>query len=132
MGLRELAARYRAATGPEKYDYLLDLYKKFTIPMAAAAFVLVGVPLGIRRRAEGRFSGVVYSLLIFVSYYVVTALTENIGGQFSISPLLVSITPNLLVAGVGLYLLKDLNTEEQTRPSGQWKTALESLIAKVK
>jgi lipopolysaccharide export system permease protein len=132
MGLRELAARYRAATGSEKYDYLLDLYKKFTIPMAAAAFVLVGVPLGIRRRAEGRFSGVVYSLLIFVSYYVVTALTENIGGQFSISPLLVSITPNLLVAGVGLYLLKDLNTEEQTRPSGQWKTALESLIAKVK
>ncbi len=132
MGLRELAVRYRAATGPEKYDYLLDLYKKFTIPMAAAAFVLVGVPLGIRRRAEGRFSGVVYSLLIFVSYYVVTALTENIGGQFSISPLLVSITPNLLVAGVGLYLLRDLNTEEQTRPSGQWKTALESLIAKVK
>ena len=132
MGLRELAARYRAATGPDKYDYLLDLYKKFTIPLAAAAFVLVGVPLGIRRRAEGKFSGVVYSLLIFISYYVVVALTENIGAQYSISPLLVSITPNLLVAGVGLYLLRDLNTEEQTRPSGQWKTVLESLIAKVK
>jgi lipopolysaccharide export system permease protein len=132
MGLRELTARYRAATGPDKYDYLLDLYKKFTIPLAAAAFVLVGVPLGIRRRAEGKFSGVVYSLLIFISYYVVVALTENIGVQYSISPLLVSITPNLLVAGVGLYLLRDLNTEEQTRPSGQWKTVLESLIAKVK
>jgi lipopolysaccharide export system permease protein len=132
MGLRELAAKYRAATGAKKYEYLLHLYKKFTIPLAAAAFVLVGVPLGIRRRAEGRFSGVVYSLLIFISYYIVVALTENMGEQYNVSPLLVSITPNLLVAGVGLYLLKDLNTEEQTRTSGWWKTALGSLVAKVK
>ena len=132
MGFRELAAKYRAATGPDKYEYLLELYKKITIPLAAAAFVLVGVPLGIGRRAEGNFSGVTYSLIIFLSYYVLVALTENIGGQFNISPLLVSITPNTLVAGAGFYLLKDLNTEEQTRPSGQWKAILESLIAKVK
>ncbi len=132
MGVRELAARYRAATGPEKYDYILDLYKKFTIPLAAAAFVLVGVPLGIRRRAEGRFSGVVHSLLIFISYYIVVALTENVGAQYGISPLLVSITPNVLVAGVGLYLLRDLNTEDRTRVPGQWKTVLESLFAKAK
>ena len=132
MGIRELAAKYRAATGPEKYEYLLEVYKKFTIPLAAVAFVLVGVPLGIRHRTEGKFSGVVYSLLIFLSYYVVVALTENIGGQYNISPFLVSITPNVLVAGAGVYLLKDLNTEEQTRLSGQWKIMLESLIEKVK
>jgi lipopolysaccharide export system permease protein len=132
MGLWELAAKYRAASGSAKYEYLLDLYKKFTIPSAAAAFVLVGVPLGIRRRAEGKFSGVVYSLLIFISYYIIIALTENIGGQYKISPFLISITPILLVSGAGAYLLKDLNTEEQARPSGQWKIMLESLIAKVK
>ncbi len=132
MGLQELVAKYRAATGPEKYEYLLDLYKKFTIPLAAAAFVLVGVPLGLRRRAEGKFSGIAYSLVIFLSYYVLVALTENIGGQYNISPFLVSITPNMLVAGTGIYLLKNLNTEEQTRPAGQWKIMLESLIEKVK
>jgi len=92
----------------------------------------VGVPLGIRRRSEGKFSGVVYSLLIFISYYIVVAVAENIGGQYRVSPFLISITPNLLVAGAGVYLLKDLNTEEQTRPSGQWKIMLESLVAKVK
>ncbi len=132
MGLGELAAKYRAATGADKYELLLDLYKKFTIPMAAAVFVLVGVPLGLRRRSEGRFSGIVYSLIIFLSYYVIVALTENMGGQYNISPLLVSITPNALVAGAGLYLIKDLNTEEQVRPSGQWKIKLEWLIAKIK
>jgi len=132
MGLRELAAKYRAATGADKYELLLDLYKKFTIPLAAAVFVLVGVPLGIRRRAEGKFSGVIYSLIIFLSYYVVVAVTENIGGQYNISPFLVAATPNILVIGTGLYLLKDLNTEEQTRPSGWWKIRLESLVAKIK
>src|SRR5271157_888948 len=132
MGFQELAAKYRAATGSDKYEYLLELYKKFTIPMAAAAFVLVGVPLGLGRRAEGKFSGVAYSLIIFLSYYILVALTENIGGQYNIPPLLISITPNMLVAGAGFYLLKDLNTEEQTRSSGQWKIMLESLIAKIK
>jgi len=132
MGFQELAAKYRAATGPDKYEYLLELYKKFTIPLAAAAFVLVGVPLGLRRRTEGKFSGVVYSLIIFLSYYILVALTENIGGQYSIPPLIVSVTPNVLVAGAGFYLLKDLNTEEQARLSGRWRITLESLIAKIK
>lgn len=132
MGLQELITKYRAATGSEKYDYLLDLCKKFTIPLAATAFVLVGVPLGIRRRAEGKFSGVVYSLLVFVSYYVILAFTENMGAQYRISPFVVAITPNLLVAGAGVYLLKDLNTEEQARHPGRWKIVLESLVAKVK
>ena len=132
MGFQELASKYRAATGAEKYEYLLELYKKFTIPLAAAAFVLVGVPLGIGRRTEGKFSGVVYSLIIFLSYYILVALTENIGGQYNIPPLLISLTPNLLVTGAGIYLLKDLNTEEQMRPSAQWKLTLESLIEKIK
>ncbi len=132
MGLQELAAKYRAATGTDKYELLLDLYKKFTIPMAAAVFVLVGVPLGLRRRSEGRFSGVIYSLVIFLSYYVVVALTENIGGQYSISPALIAATPNILVTGAGLYLIKDLNTEEHTRQPGRWKIILERLLEKVK
>ena len=36
-------------------------------------------PSGIKRRTEGKFSGVVYSLLIFICYYILSAIMENIG-----------------------------------------------------
>ncbi len=132
MGLQELIARHGQAKGEERYTWMLEIYKKFTIPLAAAAFVLVGVPLGITRRAEGKFSGVVYSLLIFISYYIVVALTDNVGRQFTVSPMLVAITPNILVAIAGLWFLRHLNTEEQARTPGRWKYAMEWLLEKVK
>jgi len=132
MGLQELMTRHGQAKEKEQYTWMLEIYKKFTIPLAAAAFVLVGVPLGITRRAEGKFSGVVYSLLIFVSYYVLVALTENVGRQFRVSPMLIAITPNILVALGGLWLLRHLNTEEQARTPGRWKYVMEKVLEKVK
>ena len=132
MSLHELMAKHQAATEDEQYDWVLEIYKKFTIPLAAAVFVLVGVPLGVTRRAEGKFSGVVYSLLIFISYYILIALTENTGRQYKISPLLITITPNILVAVTGVYLLRHLNTEEQARTPGPWRYVLEKLAEKVK
>ena len=132
MGLQELITRYEQAKGTEQYNWMLEIYKKFTIPLAAAAFVLVGVPLGITRRTEGKFSGVVYSLLIFVSYYILVALTENIGRQLRVSPMLIATTPNILVALAGLWLLRHLNTEEQARMPGRWKYVMERLLEKVK
>jgi lipopolysaccharide export system permease protein len=132
MSLQELMARHQAAARDDRYDWSLEIYKKFTIPLAAAVFVLVGVPLGITRRNEGKFSGVVYSLLIFISYYILIALTENIGRQYKISPLLITSTPNILVAVTGVYLLRHLNTEEQARTPGPWKYVMEKLAEKIK
>ena len=132
MSLQELATRHQSATGRAKYEFLLEMYKKFTIPFAATAFIFVGVPLGITRRAEGKFSGVVYSLFIFIAYYVLVALTENIGRQYRISPPLVAGVPNILVAAVGLYLLRHLNTEEQVRVSQGWKPLFRRFVEKAK
>ncbi len=121
MSLQELVAEHRKAAAEDKYDWILEIYKKFTIPVAAVAFVFIGVPLGITRRTEGKSSGVVYSLLIFISYYILVALTENVGRQYNVSPLLITAVPNLLVAAAGIYLLGRLNTEELARTPSRWK-----------
>jgi lipopolysaccharide export system permease protein len=132
MSLKELAAKHQSATGRAKYEFLIEIYKKFTVPLAATAFIFVGIPLGITRRAEGKFSGVVYSLFIFIAYYVLVAFTENVGRQYRISPLLIAVTPNILVTGAGLYLLRHLNTEEQARVSQGWKRLLGRFVEKIK
>ncbi len=96
----------------KRYDILLELYKKITIPLSSLAFIFLTIPLGIRRRIEGKFSGTLYSLLVFVLYYILMAFTENIGKTIHLPALLTAFLPDLIIAATGLYLLKNINEEE--------------------
>ncbi len=112
----------RLAKKDRIYDLQIEIYKKITIPLSALAFVLLTVPLGIRRKApEGRFSGIAHSLALFVFYYMLMALTENLGKTLHIPPALISSIPNTTIVFLGLYLLRNLNVEEPTKTSQMFK-----------
>jgi lipopolysaccharide export system permease protein len=115
MDFQELKKAFTAAKGEDRYEFALEMYKKFSVPCSVVAFMLLTVPLGIKRRSEGKFSGVVYSLLIFISYYFLSALFENVGQVYEISPFLVSFAPNVIFSCAGLYLAAGLNDEDQRR-----------------
>jgi lipopolysaccharide export system permease protein len=100
-----------------KYDLQIEIFKKITIPLSSLAFVILAVPLGIRRKVEGRFSGIMYSLVLFVFYYMLMALTENLGRSLRIPPIFIASIPNTTIALLGLYLLRNLNVEEPTKIS---------------
>jgi len=117
----ELKNAMRLAKKDRIYDLQIEIYKKITIPLSALAFVLLTVPLGIRRKVEGRFSGIVYSLALFVFYYMLMALTENLGKTLHIPPALISSIPNTTIVFLGLYLLRNLNVEEPTKTSQMFK-----------
>jgi lipopolysaccharide export LptBFGC system permease protein LptF len=115
MDRKELRNAMRLANKDGQYDLQIEIYKKITIPLSALAFVLLTVPLGIRRKVEGRFSGIIYSLVLFVFYYIIMALTENLGRTLRIPPLLIASIPNTTIVLLGLYLLRNLNVEEPTK-----------------
>jgi lipopolysaccharide export system permease protein len=98
----------------ERYDLLLEIYKKFTIPLSSLAFVFLTVPLGIKRRVEGKFSGALYSLILFIFYYLLMAVTENVGKSIHLPILITTLLPNITIALIGLYLSRELNSEDQT------------------
>jgi len=103
-----------AQTNDLKYDLLLEIYKKVSIPMSSLAFVFLTVPLGIKRRVEGKFSGILYSLLLFFFYYLLMAVTENVGKSIQMPPLITTFIPNVAIVLIGVYLMKDINHEGQT------------------
>jgi lipopolysaccharide export system permease protein len=117
MDRKELRKAMELVNKDRQYDLQIEIYKKITIPMSALAFILLTVPLGIRRKVEGRFSGIIYSLVLFVFYYILMALTENLGKTLLIPPLLVVSIPNTTIVLLGLYLLRNLNVEEPTKTS---------------
>lgn len=111
MNLAELRRNILKADASHRYDLYLEVYKKFSIPFSSIAFVPLIVPLGIRRKTEGKFSGVVYSLFLFLSYYILTAFTENMGKSFQVSPAIVAFVPNLLFCVAGFFIMRGLNAE---------------------
>jgi lipopolysaccharide export system permease protein len=132
MSTGELREALSKAKGPNRYDLAVEFYKKFSIPFASIAFILLAVPLGIRHKTEGKFSGVVYSLVIFISYYVMVALTENVGRVYMLSPFLITFTPDILFSLAGIYAVKRLNHEEQARMPNLWQYISGLQIAKTK
>jgi lipopolysaccharide export system permease protein len=117
MDRDELRNAMSLAKADRQYDLQIEIYKKISIPLSSLAFVILAVPLGIRRKVEGRFSGIMYSLVLFVFYYMIMAFTENMGRSLRIPPLLIVSIPNTTIAILGLYFMRNLNVEEPTKTS---------------
>jgi lipopolysaccharide export system permease protein len=120
MDRKELKkALVSAKNHDEQYDILLEMYKKVSIPLSPLAFIFLTIPLGVKRKIEGRFSGTLYSLLVFIFYYVLMAFTENIGKTIHLPAVITAFLPDVIIVTMGFYLLKHINEEEYTTVSQQ-------------
>jgi lipopolysaccharide export system permease protein len=117
MGMGELKEIIRKEKDYSKrYDMLLEMYKKLSLPLASISFILLAVPLGIGRRKEGKFTGITFSLFLFLAYYLFMAFTDYLGKTLNLPPLFVAFLPNLSAGLLGIYLAKDLNEEQHVIP----------------
>ena len=86
-------------------SYLVELHKRFSIPFACLVFGLIGTPLGIQSRRAGKSGGYAISVVLLLIYYIFITAGENLGDTGRLPVLLAVWTPNLLLGGVGLWLL---------------------------
>src|SRR2546428_162177 len=78
---------------------------KGAIPAACFVFAVLGVPLGIRAHRGGRWAAFVALLPVVLFYYVALTLGEQMANTRRIPPWVAMWGPNIVVGGVGLYLL---------------------------
>lgn len=130
MNIAELTRAIEKAKPSSRYDLYLEIYKKFSIPFSSIAFIPLIVPLGIRRKTEGKFSGVVYSLVLFLTYYVLTAFIDSMGKSCYAPPAIVAFVPNLLFCFAGLYLTRGLNAEVHATLVQKLRIRWESVVGK--
>jgi LPS export ABC transporter permease LptG/LPS export ABC transporter permease LptF len=100
-----MSALRQRTNGPDARRYLLELQTRFSYPAACLVLLLVGVPLGVISRRGGKSSGLVFTLLLVLLYYVLSYTGIALSRQGKLSPFLGVWMANLLFAAAGLFLL---------------------------
>lgn len=86
-------------------SYMVEIYKKFSIPFACLVFVLIGAPLGVMAHRGGIGVGVGLSLGFFLLYWAFLIGGEELADRNLIPPFWAMWAPNLIIGGAGFYLL---------------------------
>ncbi len=85
--------------------YLVEIHKKWAIPFACLAFVLIGLPLGVMTRSSGMVAGFGYALLFYIIYWIFLIAGEDLGDRNLIAPWLGMWLPNMVIGVIGVFLL---------------------------
>jgi lipopolysaccharide export system permease protein len=87
------------------YDGLLNLHKKFSIPVACLAMGLLALPLGIQSRNAKKAFGVGMGLLFFLIYYLLLSTGSALAENGRLHPAIGMWIPNVILGGLGIILL---------------------------
>ena len=92
--------------------YLIEIYKKYSIPAASIAFVLFGAPIAILSRRGGMAMAATISLLVFTVYWAFLIGGEDLGDRGIVSPFVAMWSANFLIGAAGLYLMAKVISEK--------------------
>jgi len=87
------------------YILLVEIHKKYSIPVACLVFVLVGAPLGIMARKGGLAVGGSISLGFFLLYWVFLIAGEELADNQYITPFMAMWLANIVVGAAGIFLV---------------------------
>ena len=89
-----------------KWTYLVEVNKKFAIPIASLVFVVIGFPFGLMVRKGGLGVGLSLSLAVFLVYYVFLIGGEEISDRGYIHPVISMWLANIIIGGLGIFLTR--------------------------
>ena len=85
-------------------NFMVEVHKKYAIPVACIVFVLIGAPLGALARRSGVGVGVGLSIGFFVLYWICLIGGEKLADRGKLSPFLGMWGGNIMLTLLGIYL----------------------------
>ena len=84
---------------------IMEVHKKFSIPLACLVFALCGLPLGVATRRGGWQAAFVVAIAVVILWYFVYRWADAFMKAGQLSPALSAWLPDITLATIGLYLL---------------------------
>ena len=91
--------------------YRVELYKKYTLPIACLVFFFIGAPLGAIIRKGGLGTPAVISVLFFVVYYVISLTGEKFAKELIWSVPLGTLASTIVLFPIGIFLTYKATTD---------------------
>lgn len=107
---RQLQAQALAEFSGIEFDeknvdrFLVEIYKKYSIPVACFVFVLIGAPLGMMARRGGFGMGAGLSLGFFLFYWACLIGGEKLADRGELSPFWGMWVANIILGVMGILL----------------------------
>jgi lipopolysaccharide export system permease protein len=99
-GKRQILAQRKTAN-----KYNIEIHKKYSIPAASLAFVILGAPLAVLSRRGGMGLAIAISIFLFIVYWAFLIGGEDLADRGLMSPFWAMWGANVLMGVMGLYLL---------------------------
>ena len=90
----------------ERTSLLVELNKRLALSMACFAFVLLGVPLGIKTQRKESSIGIGMSLFVVLCFYTFIVIAKSLERHPSLHPELIVWCPVVLAVLLGLALIR--------------------------
>jgi lipopolysaccharide export system permease protein len=85
-------------------SYLVEFYRKFSVPVACIVFAFFAFPVGLRARRSGRAVGFAVGLFVAILYWGLLYAGMTFGVRMSLSPVFSMWFPDALVLAAGIVL----------------------------
>jgi lipopolysaccharide export system permease protein len=85
-------------------SYLVEFYRKFSVPVGCLVFAFFAFPVGLRARRSGRAVGFAVGLLVSIVYWGLLYAGMTFGVRMSLSPAFSMWFPDALVLAAGAVL----------------------------
>jgi len=92
-----------AAGSVERNKLLIEINRRFSLPLGVTVMILTVMPLGISTQIKGRAVGLILGLVIFLLYYLLLTAAWRLGSQGYIPPALAPWLPDLVFLGLAWH-----------------------------
>jgi len=86
--------------------FMVEVHKKYSIPVACLVFVLIGAPLGVRAHRGGLGMAAGLSIFFFLIYWAFLIGGEDLADRSIITPAMAMWIPNILLGAIGIWLVQ--------------------------
>jgi LPS export ABC transporter permease LptG len=119
LSIEDLQARAveLESTGQSPHNPIMEIHKKFSIPVACFVFALLGLALGASNRKDGKLASFVLGIGVIFVYYVVMFSAQAMTKGYIIPAWLSMWLPNIVlgIAGVALLISRARSADQPIR-----------------
>jgi len=107
MSSRELRQQIQILSdaGVDTKNFEVDYHVKYSYPLVAVIFAMIGVPLGTQMKRSTKATGIIISIGLVFIYYVIYSLCRSLGRGGMIDPFVSAWIPNVLFLMLGIFLV---------------------------